>query len=92
MIEEQLKLAKRQNYETRYEYLCGEINAIDYAIKLEKYTLKLLKEKQELIDYLKEQINYIKNNFSQVNGNYFMLNDKLETYEEILSKIEKSDK
>ena len=49
----------------------------------------LCKEKQELIDYLKEQIHYIKTNFSQVNGNYFMLNDKLETYNEILSKIEK---
>lgn len=52
---------------------------------------RLLEEKQELIDYLKEQINYIKNNFSQVNGNYFMLNDKLETYEEILSKLVESD-
>ena len=49
----------------------------------------LCEEKQELIDYLKEQIHYIKTNFSQVNGNYFMLNDKLETYNEILSKIEK---
>ena len=49
-------------------------------------------KKQELIDYLKEEIHYIKTNFSQVNGNYFMLNDKLETYEDILSKIEKSDK
>lgn len=48
-------------------------------------------EKQELIDYLKEQIHYIKTNFSQVNGNYFMLNDKLETYEDILSKLVESD-
>ena len=52
----------------------------------------LCEGKQKLIDYLKEQIHYIKTNFSQVNGNYFMLNDKLETYEDILSKIEKSDK
>lgn len=49
----------------------------------------LCEGKQKLIDYLKEQIHYIKTNFSQVNGNYFMLNDKLETYNEILSKIEK---
>ena len=48
-------------------------------------------KKQELIDYLKEQIHYIKTNFSQVNGNYFMLNDKLETYEDILSKLVESD-
>ena len=52
---------------------------------------KMQKEKQELIDYLKEQIHYIKTNFSQVNGNYFMLNDKLETYEDILSKLVESD-
>ena len=47
---------------------------------------RLLEEKQELIDYLKEQINQCK----------LIGNDedyiKLDVYNEILSKIEKSDK
>lgn len=83
MIEKQLKFAKKQNYETRYEYLCGEINAIDYAIKLEKYTLKLLKEKQELIDYLKVSIEFEKSN------SLWSSKKRLKVYKEILSKIEK---
>ena len=50
------------------------------------YILKMQKEKQELIEYLKEQINECK-----LTGNdedYI----KIDVYEEILSKIEKSDK
>ena len=55
-------------------------------LKLIKENKKLKEEKQELIDYLKEQINERK-----LTGNdedYI----KLDVYEEILSKIEKSDK
>lgn len=51
-----------------------------------QYAKYLLNEKQELIDYLKEQINQCK----------LIGNDedyiKLDVYNEILSKIEKSDK
>ena len=58
----------------------------DLMINLEQENKKLKEEKQELIDYLKEQINERK-----LTGNdedYI----KLDVYEEILSKIEKSDK
>ena len=47
---------------------------------------KLLEEKQELIDYLKEEINECK---STGNDEDYI---KLDVYNEILSKIEKSDK
>ncbi len=51
---------------------------------------RLLEEKQELIDYLKEKIN----NFKLKGCNYekTYICGKITAYEEILSKIEKSDK
>lgn len=61
-----------------------ELEELTKEYYLENKQLK--KEKQELIDYLKEQINERK-----LTGNdedYI----KLDVYEEILSKIEKSDK
>lgn len=35
-----------------------------------------------------EKINNIKNNYSQVNGNYFNMNYVLDTYEEVLDKLQ----
>ena len=61
-----------------------ELEELTKEYYLENKQLK--EEKQELIDYLKEQINERK-----LTGNdedYI----KLDVYEEILSKIEKSDK
>ena len=67
-----------------YYNLCEELIARGINAIQENQQLK--EEKQELIDYLKEQINERK-----LTGNdedYI----KLDVYEEILSKIEKSDK
>lgn len=47
-ILEELKLSKKQNNDKRYDYLCEQFNAVDYAIKLEKYTIKLQKENKIL--------------------------------------------
>ncbi len=35
-----------------------------------------------------EKINNIKNNYSQVNGNYFNMNYVLDTYEDILNRLQ----
>ena len=35
-----------------------------------------------------EKINDIKNNYSQVNGNYFNMNYVLDTYEDVLNKLQ----
>lgn len=87
--EELIKALKEMDKKRVEELEPNSRRLFDAIMKIADERDRLSEEKQELIDYLKEQINYIKNNFSQVNGNYFMLNDKLETYEEILSKIEK---
>ena len=47
-ILEELKLSKKQSNDERYEYLCSQFNAVDYAMKLEKYTIKLQQENQQL--------------------------------------------
>ncbi len=47
-ILEELKLSKKQNSDERYDYLCQQLNVVDYAIKLEKYTIKLQKENKRL--------------------------------------------
>lgn len=62
VIEEQLKLSKKQDNKTRYEYMCKESNAINYAIKLEKYTIKLLKENKK-IKKENEALRKIKQNY-----------------------------
>lgn len=53
-ILEELKLSKKQNDNNRYEYLCQQFNAVDYAIKLEKYTIKLQQENEQLNALIKE--------------------------------------
>lgn len=58
-ILEELKLSKKQNNNKRYDYLCQQFNAVDYAIKLEKYTIKLQQENKQLkkvIDKVKKFI------------------------------------
>lgn len=58
-ILEELKLSKKQNNNERYDYLCQQFNAVDYAIKLEKYTIKLQQEnrkQKEIIDKAIEQL------------------------------------
>ena len=61
-------------------------NLFDAIMKIANSRDRLLEGKQQLIDYLKEQINQCK----------LIGNDedyiKLDVYNEILSKIEKSDK
>ena len=47
-ILEELKLSKKQNNDKRYDYLCKQFNAVDYAMKLEKYTIKLQQENKKL--------------------------------------------
>ena len=64
----------------------GNFVSLDDYILLKKENQQLKEEKQELVKYLKEQINQCK----------LIGNDedyiKLDIYNEILSKIEKSDK
>ena len=68
----------------------------------EEYEDKLLKENQrlnnvlnELEKWVKEEIENIKMNYSQVNGNYFNMSYVIDTYENVLDKlneIKESDK
>ena len=41
----------------------------------------------ELEKYIKKEIGDIKNNYSQVNGNYFNMNYVIDTYENVLDKL-----
>ena len=43
-ILEELKLSQKQSNDERYEYLCSQFNAVDYAMKL-KNIYKITKEK-----------------------------------------------
>ena len=60
----------------------------------EEYEDKLLKENQrlnnvlnELEKWVKEEIENIKMNYSQVNGNYFNMSYVIDTYENVLDKL-----
>lgn len=90
-LKEQLKLSKKQNKETRYNYIAKSFNSIDYAMELEKYIFKLGKEKQELIDYLKEQIKKQEHKLKILDYGLDIVHAKsrIITYKEILFKIEK---
>ena len=61
-ILEELKLSKKQSNDERYEYLCSQFNAVDYAMKLEKYTIKLQRENKQLKEVIKEAREYINSN------------------------------
>lgn len=54
-IKEQLKLSKKQNKETRYNYIAQTFNPINFVIKLEKYVIKTLKENQQLKEQLEKE-------------------------------------
>lgn len=61
-LKEQLKLSKKQNKETRYNYIAKSFNSIDYAMELEKYIFKLQQEKQELINKLNKAKEFVNKN------------------------------
>ena len=63
---------------------------LDELDSADDYIKKLYKEKKELIDYLKEEINKLEKNRLDVSADYYV--DRKSFLEEILSKIEKSDK
>lgn len=63
------------------------------ADKVREERIKSIKTRKlaQLADTHDKQQEIRKQQEAQVNGNYFMLNDKLETYEDILSKLVESD-
>ena len=75
-----LNLGQRKNIKR----LLDELDSAD------AYVVKIYKEKQELINYLKEQINDCPLTGNNENDMFYM--GKMRGYQEILSKIEKSDK
>lgn len=66
-ILEELKLSKKQNNNKRYDYLCQQFNAVDYAIKLEKYTIKLQQEMKKVAIQQKEFIKYLEDEIKRIN-------------------------
>ena len=84
-ILEELKISKKQNNNKRYDYLCKQFNAVDYAIKLEKYTIKLqqenkiLKENAENNDKVVDKVNWenqsLKKENEQLKNNWNKLKD-----------------
>ena len=64
-----------------------------YDLQKENFKLQARCDRLEnnwnkLKECLKEEIATIKTNFSQVNGNYFMMNDRIESLEDILTKMQ----
>lgn len=101
------KLAPEFGYETREDTKKFDFNSPNGKLMYKtvksvmepilKENQELKKEKQELIYYLKEGICFLKEKIFEksLTENSFtlaLLKNKLTTYEEILSKIEKSDK
>ena len=87
MCEEELIKALKEMDKKRVEELDKNTKKVfDAIMKIANSRDRLLEGKQQLIDYIKEQINQCK----------LIGNDedyiKIDVYEEILSKIEKSDK
>lgn len=86
-ILEELKLSKKQNNDKRYDYLCEQFNAVDYAIKLEKYTIelqkenKILKENAEHNDKVVDNVNWenmlLKKENKQLKDNWNKLKEYL---------------
>ena len=83
-ILEELKLSKKQNNDKRYDYLCKQFNAVDYAMKLEKYTIKLQQENKKLNGAIQTYDILLKANTdenNQLKGNWNELKKWLEENE-----------
>lgn len=93
--EARIKLSIIKNSYSIRNYFCTDMTHQEKAlIDYENLVIGLIKEKQELIEYLKEQIKEQEHKSKFLDFGLDIIHNKVKimTYQEILSKIEKSGK
>ena len=87
VIEQSLEIERLNKGYCKFKEECGK-----YATCLRENQLKEIERLNNIINELEkdiiEKINDIKNNYSQVNGNYFNMNYVLDTYEDVLNRLQ----